>query len=60
MDEIHVAVVHDGDGHNPANLDPIVEKYEEFGQSITVTDGMDVGGVSPVHYYFPEFVQSLS
>ena len=50
----------DGDGHNPANMDPIVEKYEQFEQRVEVTDGMDRNGISPVHYYFPEFIESLA
>ncbi|MEO0602182.1 MAG: hypothetical protein AAF211_12145 [Myxococcota bacterium] len=50
----------DGDSHDPANLYPVVERYEELGQGeiITLTDSMTEARLDPFHF-FPEFVEGL-
>ncbi|MEM6930214.1 MAG: hypothetical protein AAF602_24960 [Myxococcota bacterium] len=50
----------DGNSHNPANLYPVVERYEDLGKgdTITLTDSMDEARLDPFHF-FPQFVEDL-
>ena len=50
----------DGDIHNPANLHPVVDRYEEVDEAdnVTLIEDMTVDGLEPFHF-FGDFVGDL-
>ncbi len=44
----------DGDSHNPVNIYPVVDRYEELGVGSVLTDNLTANGLDSMHF-FPDF-----